>query len=236
MLASVLTDWIIALGSAFGAAATLAAVIVALFGPQWRNRRIRPRLAVDAEVGRGSVVVGSPEESPFFIPVTINNEPGRATARDVEVTATVSEVPNEKGGFFSIPDVPLSFSPPWPDGAPQTVTHIAPGHHRTAYLLGLGGKPALATWLSAMPDGLFEPDEDYGIAVASPQARYLLWLDPDQSFDVTLIVTGSNFDAIRFKGRLSVTTERADEDGEPDPSGDVSAMAYDWTRRLSPDV
>ena len=226
MLASVLTDWVIALGTVLGALATFLAVIVALFGPQWRERRRRPLLSIDAQ--QGSIPWSDPQGA-WFTRLTISNGAGRAMAHDVEVTVTVRQAfPNDRGSIFQVNDGPLSFSFPQPHVPLQSRTQIAAGHHRVAYFLGVGhktGETGLAAALNAV-DGPRDPARRAWSLVASIAGGSLTWIDPNQSHDVTVVVTGSNFDAIRFDGQCGLT-ERPVASGLPD------GIWLSWTQKLS---
>jgi len=75
MLASSTTDWITAIASAFAAVGTVGAVIVALWGPRWRQERKRPKLTLGVEC----------DWKAGMIYLTVTNDKRKDTAIDVEL-------------------------------------------------------------------------------------------------------------------------------------------------------
>jgi hypothetical protein len=74
---------------AFGAIATLGAVLVALFGPIWHEARRRPRLSLEFHADTDDMVLsytGEPQDGEWlFVRLRVVNGKGRRTAHDVEV-------------------------------------------------------------------------------------------------------------------------------------------------------
>src|SRR3954453_16645976 len=88
-------DWVPPPGSVIAAVGTGAAVVVALFGPDWRARRRKPLVAVEAattqyELSPTGLRIG--EER-----LTVSNEPGRDVAT-VEIRISAAEEQDDDGG------------------------------------------------------------------------------------------------------------------------------------------
>src|SRR5450755_3444884 len=85
--ASISDNDLTAFGTAAGALATATAVIVALFGPGWQKKRTRPKLSIAPE--GDEISMDADGTSTLELRLRIYNERARATAKAVEVFATV---------------------------------------------------------------------------------------------------------------------------------------------------
>jgi hypothetical protein len=75
--------------TAISATATVLAVLVALFGPEWRERRKRPQLSLSFDEQRDVVPVRPAGEAKWvYARPRVHNRQGRRTAEDVEAVVT----------------------------------------------------------------------------------------------------------------------------------------------------
>jgi hypothetical protein len=162
------TEAFSAIAAVVAAVGTVAAVVVALFGQPWRDRRQRPRL--ELALGRNSLGVGLGGGVRDFVdPVTvrISTEPGKRTATDVEVLVSVGwratypeSVRSELGSSVDLDSLHLDIDHQplawWgthsETGGYVTQLNLAPAVSREARLLVLGRPSDLARALGWAPD------------------------------------------------------------------------------------
>src|SRR4051794_30977218 len=94
--------------AAVGAAATLAAVLVALFANAWREARRRPALDLTADQSEISTYYAiDPDDRSLHelepITLRLRNERGKDPARDVEIVLSVSGIVEEEASITDTP-------------------------------------------------------------------------------------------------------------------------------------
>jgi hypothetical protein len=198
-------DYIAAYGTAIGALAAAAAVIVALFGPSWRTKRREPQLTLEPE-NRG-LEVPTAVVSAYPMRLRLRNERGRDTAQDVEVFVTAVTPLQDGSTFQCAEDSNLSCDPPSAgerEGLPRTVATVPSGHTRAVYFVLMGNTDSIAEKL-----GLDRPAYRAYAALVVPVRTSVLWLQAGHTWDITLVITGANFNAVTYQGKVQ-TTLRAD--------------------------
>jgi hypothetical protein len=226
-LATSSLDYVAAIGTAVGALAAAGAVIVALFGPGWQEKRKRPRMTVKYETERAEVAQGAAE--PREIRLRIHNERGKATAEAVEVLVTVLEPPPAvSSGFGSraiertkvVDEGTLNFDRPRAGEAGRSTAAVPSGHSRPVSFALVGPPPKVADCFDDTMRGT-DPAGDknkwaaislFGVSGGPDSWRQLRWLGLDETYDVVLVVTGANFDAVTFGGQLRLTAVRIEEE------------------------
>jgi hypothetical protein len=226
----------VAVATIVAALGTVGAIIVALFLPGWQAKRTRPKLTVETEGGAlwGSSYapaddVDRPNDVHDGPVLLISNAPGRETAHRVEVLLTVYEHTEQKqphGWTMTIQPVtdrPLNFSEN--DGRYGTrTTNVGPGATRRVYFMRLGDAQSLfATWYPSrdakpptiLNDGFKAMQVCGAWATVPAQQDNLSYVHSSGSGDgrsssyyVELLVTGDNFDALRYRGRVQITLTR----------------------------
>jgi hypothetical protein len=214
-----------AIATMVAAGGTLAAVGAALFLPGWRAKRTRPKLTLSAEFPQWQQLYDAKDVNPVVMDgpqILLANEPGRETARGVEVLASVYEQPRgvgpngEKfGAITQFIDVPLNHNAN--DGAyGRPYTNIGPGATRRVYFARIGEPEHIYdSWYRAPTESTVAFDLDWCGAWATYPARRdeLHWIETGVEYIVELLVTGDNFDAFRVRGLIQF--ERSDWSEEP---------------------
>jgi hypothetical protein len=225
LLATTWLDYVAAIGTAVGAVATFCAVVVALFGPAWREKQKRPQLSLSPETDMTTSIDGS---SALEARIWIRNALGRDTAEGVEVfvDAQGPHIPGA-GTVLVATGESLNFDRPRPDEAGRSTATVPAGHSRPVYFAVWGSATAIATRfdpsMRSRDDAAIRSDAGAALALyGSPRgllgslgSREILWLEKDTTYDVRIVVTGANFDAVAFRGqvRISEKHERVDADG-----------------------
>lgn len=149
------------------------------------------------------------------------NEAGKHAARDVEVAVSLKHRESPQSESFLIAedrrvnfDDPLSGTP----GVPTT--DIPPGGGRRAYLVLLG-RPALVAKRLSPPVGKADGSGVGALATYPARADLAIWLPPGH-YDATLVLAGSNFDAMSYRSRFRLDFHKA-EAREPGFYGDPEA-------------
>lgn len=224
------TDVVTALAACVASVGTVAAVIVALFGQPWLDRRRKPQLSLElgrSTLGHGWAVATAPAE-----PVTlrVRAKPGRRTARDVEVLLTASWT-TKRTGPHNVPHTVLDHFPlTWyrAAGRRDAVTRVdlAPGSSQEVELLRIGKPAALYHYLGwaqpgdaagelVIPSNPDDEEEEQEIAFFEVAAFPLRDTDEDvlgssvflQShlvFELRLLVTATDVDSVAYKTKLQV--------------------------------
>ena len=219
LLASSWLDYVAAIGTAVGALAAAGAVFVALFGPGWREKRRRPKLSVTSEADEISVDADS--RAALELRLRIHNAPGKDTAESVEVFITVTE---EGGSVILVEDASLNFERPRADQPGRSTATVPSGHSRPVSLALLGPVTAVEACFhetmrgkaSATPGEKFGALSLFGFAGGSFSWREIPWLGLGKTWDVVLVVTGANFDAVTIRGQLRLSDEHIPPDEIPE--------------------
>jgi hypothetical protein len=177
------------------ALATVAGVLVALFGPfvysAYIGFRRSPRLTLRA-ASTNERLFNGPAEG---ITLELANSHGRDRAQDVEIFLTGDgQDPGEDFLWHLAGQTPILVGNDY-------ATSVAAGFSR---LFALG-------WL---PYGQAEQDKGLGMtagSVATLQQPEVHKFRIGSIYDIAIVVTGSNFDACAWKGRLSIEREDRDD-------------------------
>lgn len=220
------TDVASVIVASVGVVATLAAVLVALFGPRYHARRSRPMLSLVAHPpGMGLAVEF--DDSAEAMQLLLRNRPGQDTARDVEIFASVSAEREDGASTEIVVEYePLVFENPLGSNGSRTSGTVPAGFSRPVWFALVGQRQAVARAFTV--DAAPEQAHDVGAAVTiDPYVRsWMPWLEPQVNYDVKLVVTGSNFDAVTLGGRL-----RGEFGQEPvdDSGATVKVIVFEWT-------
>lgn len=183
----------------FAALATVSAVIVALFGPRWRARQRRPVVSVRST--RPAMFQSQPKRPPAnSSPATaftleLSNQPGKETARDVEVFVSFARAVNDEAAIGGPERVPLASG-----------LTVPPNFERPVSLLLIGNDEMIRQALGTPDAGRQGVTAHHTLSLATSSFYGPMWLDP-ASYDMSLFVTGANFDAKRFDGALLITRD-----------------------------
>jgi hypothetical protein len=212
-------DYVTLAAAVFAALGTVGAVLVALFGPAWQSRRSRPALYVKSSppsMSQSRPRAAHDDNSPATeFSFELGNAAGRETARDVEIFLSYARAVTEDTAIGGPQRLPLAAG-----------LTVPPGFQRPATLLLLGNDSVIRRSLGSVDDGRqgVTAHHTVSFAVTSPWGPQ--WLDPD-SYDITLHITGSNFDALRFDGALEI--KRDDE-----RDADRVSTSLRWEAPLEP--
>jgi hypothetical protein len=230
-----------------GAAATVAAVVVALFGPGVRSWWSRPRLGLSVDEdnigGEEFFFSGGDEDSQRVQPVSllVTNR-GRREATDVEAVLTVRDtigpIAPEADDETEIPAFEirvvgrgaLRFELSRNDR--PTIT-VPAGSARTLHFVLLGRADAVRQVISERGDAL--PGE--GDAVPIPVGTFALlpvdhpdrmtWILDDQPLGVTVTLTSTTARARTWTARIKAWHWH----GIVDEPGDFSGIKFEWLER-----
>jgi hypothetical protein len=207
-------DWT-ALAVAFCAAlGTVGAVLVALFLPRVEERRRRPRLTLSVEPHGGvGIVLGRGGAAELRL--RIHNARGKQMAREVEVHV-ISWAETPELTQVAAEDEPLQIDNPF-RGAETTVTSVAPGHSRSV---------SFAVLDEMLEDQSLRYCGYFGIAPRERMGKSRM--EPGRAYNTYLAVTGSNFDAIFYRGVLEFTHGREPVDDQLEDS-----LSLGWKDPLS---
>jgi hypothetical protein len=178
-----------------GAIVTTLAVAVALFGPRLQQRWRRPELTIMPNPPGMGIPLGSGAGE--LLQLRLSNRRGRETAYEVEVFVSSSAQGPTALHIFADEDN-LNFDNPWAGSGGRTTSSVPSGYSRS---------------VSA---AIIEDTKDGPLAyLATVPARHMRTgsLLQDVPNVVYITVAGSNFDAITYRGVLSVVdqTESFDE-------------------------
>jgi hypothetical protein len=208
------------------ALATAAAVIVALFGPRWAEARRRPRLVLITrrderrQFSGDMLQSGHPADFPTLL---VSNEVGRDSAREVEVFAHVGHrvAPGVHIGVVSREN--LVFGDPRVVSTPASVTHVPAGFARELYFLLAGSRREVMRCFG----GVISSYDTVGDTAATAllvhplSSETLRWVDAGE-YSVTFLITGANFNAVRYVAQFRVS-EWSDSEGDP-------VIGFRWLR------
>jgi hypothetical protein len=225
--ASSTLDYVSSIGTAVGALATVVAVLVALFGPSWRERRKRPRLSLTRE--EAEINVDAEATSPVELRIRVDNARGKDTAAGVEVFVTVTSTHRDRGGtVILVKDGSLNFERPRADYPGRSTATVPSGHSRPVSVALIGPVTAVETCFhetmrgkaSATPGEKWAGLSLFGFSGGAFSWREIPWLGLGETYDVEFVVTGANFDALTFRGQL-----RLSDDIEP---GGPRMIVLEW--------
>lgn len=208
-----LIDWATLGFALFTALGTVGAVALALFLPRFEERRTRPRLTLSPEPDEP--VSLSQGDDVVRIGLRVHNAPGRQTAVDVEVHV-IAWLEGEQGIRAVARDFPLRVQGAT-DGA--TTANVHAGYSRTFAFAQLREFFDPNKAVQSAPLGFFDivPRDRMHETVMRLRQRYVTYI----------VVMGSNFDAVAFRGVLGLS---ADDASEPD---EVTATMA-WAEPLQP--
>lgn len=235
-------EWANVIVGAGAAAGTIGAVLVALFGPAWREKRRRPSLQLvveDHDVMTLYDAAAAGREKPDDGPaINVVNATGKDVARDVEVLATVLMPYEEEGEELPIPLVEretLLFNSPSRRSRDEWQTRVPPGFGRRVYFVLLGARAELFHSFRAVEDVTSREWKDVGqnaaLAAYPPTRDNMFWL-ADGEYIVELEVTGANFDALSYRGRFAIETDEMGElrlaDDEAESLERATSVKFTW--------
>lgn len=211
-------DYLAAFGTAVGALAAAAAVAVAVLGPRLEARRRQPRVVLSstAPLATYYFYVDSPSAEGAAL-LKLRNEPGRDTAREVEVFLSVDAVggPLIMGKVTLVSVEPLNFDDPVGGERGRSTANLPPGFARSLDLLIVGHFEAIAAGTPLAADLQLPEDKQKthaAWALAPARQDRLRWLRDGERYFLTLTVTGANFDAQSYRGTVGITLGEVHED------------------------
>ena len=185
-----------------GVVVTFLAVLVALFGQQFHAWRRQPRLTLTPDPDSYATAVGL---GGVPMNLRLHNERGRDTARDVEIFVTVATREIGQQGVPSMTvatDANLNLDDPAAEGPGRATTTVPSGHSRNVNFAVVG----------VLEDEHGKLTDRWAyLALYPPRFAEASWLVFGVDYAATLVVTGSNFDAITYRGNLAFS--ETDEDG-----------------------
>ena len=221
-------EWFAAAATAAGALAAAAAVVVALFGPRWHDRRARPLLRVVPEHTKLLI----PPWSAALLRLEIHNAPEKKTAEDVEVFASIQTPMADESGLFLVGhlrDASLNFDDPKGEPPGRATTSVPSNHFRPVSFLLLGAPAGIAQRYSVSAREHVGRELPAWVAIPAvyPAAREAVtWFDAvGDPNDITIVVTGANFDAVAFCGQFRMRESQPREEGPPH-------LSCEWTKAL----
>lgn len=206
-----------------GVAATFAAVVVALFAIPLRARLKRPKLGLAPGTEALGNAVGL---DPVLMTLRLYNAKGRDTARDVEVFVTVISE-GAPPVHLVAEEANLNFDDPLPRVAnPRgsvSVSTTEPGRSTATVPSGFARSVSFAVVGQEAGD----VTNAWGYLALYPtrmakDASLLSVL----GYKASIVVTGSNFDALTYEGELRFT----EEDEPDDRGGHVRTRTLHWTK------
>jgi hypothetical protein len=217
------TDIVTALATVLAGVGTVGAVLVALFGQTWRERRRAPELSLEFGRNAGGMGWSGGATGPAE-PVTLRvvAARGKRTARAVEVLLTASWTVGDESEYAVMDHYPL----PWyravtPEGA-VTRLDVAPGTAREVELLRIGRPMALYEYLGwerpsddAHPPyaGVAEQDvaslevAAFAVGHVPEELGWDMFLPDHLTFRLRLLLTAEDVDTVSYETKLRVVEE-----------------------------
>jgi hypothetical protein len=172
-----------------GVTVTFLAVVVALFGRNWHEWRKKPQLSLRSSMG--PVQVGLEFG---LMELRLWNSNGKDTAKDVEILVTVL-APDNRTDTGATPSAAvndnLDFDDPLGAGEGRPTSTVPSGFGRRVPFAAIG----------IVRDEQDRLTDDWGYVAVYPRRRQAL-LPRQYKYVAFFIVTGSNFDAIEFRGEF----------------------------------
>jgi hypothetical protein len=202
-----------------GVLVTLAAVLVALFGPRWQATRLVPRMSVTLETHNISWGVKHGDGYRDALALYLHNETGQDTARDVEVFVSAEAKLDDGSLSIAADGEPLVFHNPLSGEQPRTVSNVPSGFNRKVRWCLVGEPTHLSQTFgrTTLPLEVNQLDAIAAVYVDPSSRDDVGWMLPGLNYAVTFIVTGSNFDAVYFDG---IFGGKLDADGQ--------YASYEW--------
>lgn len=220
--------------SLVGVVVTFGAVMVALFGQRWHASRKRPKLTLRVDQVSSAWPRGS-DSSATTMWMRLVNAAGRDPAHDVEVFVSMAgkvadpEVPGGVAFDILAEDEALAFGSPMRGRAEETRATVPAGHSRWLAFADVGEPVSLARKAKVM--AMHVDEERARLCVDSPDEPLVPWLDFDVDYTVEIVITGSNFDALRFRGKFGC--HRAPDDLQEHGEG-TEMVDAGWIERPAP--
>jgi hypothetical protein len=185
-----------------GVLVTLAAVLVALFGPRWQARRLMPSMTITLEAHSMSWAVKQGDGYRNALGFYLHNETGQDTARDVEVFVSAEGKLDDGSLSIAANGEPLVFHNPLSGEQPRTVSNVPSGFNRQVRWCLVGEPTHLGQSFgrTTLPLELEYLDAVAAVYVDPSSRNDVAWMLPGVRYAVTFIITGSNFDAVYFDG------------------------------------
>jgi hypothetical protein len=222
-LATSWLEYVAVIAAAVGAVAAASGVIVAWRGPEWRAKRKAPKLVVSSDRKVRADMASRLKEAK----VRIDNEAGRATAEAVEVSVTVSNK-DVHGVHYVARQESLSFDTPRPDAPGRSTASVPSGSSRPVSfaLVGTADKIAAHFPPHAYAQNMDRLQDNWAaLSLCSVERRKLFpWLSKGKAYDVELVVTGANFDAATYWGRIGLSEEEVPVNTVVPPGGTGQAV------------
>lgn len=211
-----------------GVIVTFGAVMVALFGPAWHARRKAPKLSLKPE--DGDITIPNESADSTFSPVRllIHNAAGRETAHDVQVFVSVERSTSPGTTWIYAEDEPLRFDNPRRKVA-QTTATVPSGYARPVWFAVAGAASSTAQAMGKVHAANLPHSRGVLSAVVANESddSDAVVLEPNQRYNVSFVITGSNFDALYYSGVFGIHGESIDM---PEGTGTrtVEALTFGW--------
>jgi hypothetical protein len=205
-----------------GVTVTFSAVLVALFGRRWDESRKKPKLRLTAGPDR----MASTADSPNVVVrnLSLHNEEDRDTARDVEVFVS-ADARTRFEYFIAADGDTLNFDDPLSQRSGRSTATVPPGYSR---------RVPFAVIIPPQSTAVIPPSRPLATTSWAQLAVYPRDKMGDARlydgvvYSVRVTVTGSNFNAITYRGELEVkSTHEVAEDTS------VQHWSLHWKKRLS---
>jgi hypothetical protein len=215
VFAASFVDWLSAVATA---AAVVIALFVALFVPRWHEKQREPKIDLQPDPrGRQS---SSSWSTADLLRLRIHNAPGRRTAEQVEVFASVVSRSPGDGDLWvrvHLEDKALNFDEPGGVPPGRSTTSVPSGFSRPVSFVLIGPPTSISEryGVEVKPDAVGELPDWVAVPALYPAVREsATWFTRGKPLEVTLVVTGANFDAVTFRGEFEMS-EEVDDRGEP---------------------
>lgn len=188
-----------------GVVVTFLAVLVALFGPDWRRKQRSPRVMLEAESPWHGINI--PSGSVYEFGLFIKNSTGRDTAHDVEVFVSAYARQEDGGhfpvnrGHFPVNRGQLTYGHIQGSNERPLSAAIPAGFSRHVLLAAMGAPDAVQGKLAGVRDPV--PRESWAALAVDDRGTHSCWLDTRYEYRIELVIIGSNFDALTYHGTLA---------------------------------
>ena len=173
--------------------------------------------------------------------VFVQNQAGRDTARDVEVF--ISAISAERPGplpdrHVAVERAALYFGHiETPDGLRQ-IAPVPAGFSRYVPLVGLGAADNLRKRLPGLETIPIPSPDAWAVLISDEMPVHSGWLDDGIDYLLEIVVVGTNFDAVAYRGTLRVETITNEDNVRhefswPSPLLRASAPANDWVTEVA---
>ena len=242
------TDWILVCVAVASAVATVGAVLVALFGPDWRAKNRAPSITLTGEPEFAGSVDLEDELPQIYdgLSVQLLNKRGRHTAHGVEVFITASYYDKMLDfDFHQVTARNLNFDSPLDGHYGRAVATVPSGFVRPIYIASVGVPEMLFDrhYPGSVPLTDLDSGPSFAVWALTPARQdEIQFLTEETEYTVELVITGENFDAVRYLGKLTYAKSSMDElvsdpdDEEPEyaPSATRFMIRLRWSEALTP--